>query len=92
VVDRADDVDLARRGDETAIPPTRQSYPIGVESVRKLPNLTQGLFDCGYPEDDVRALIGGGWLRAMRKFCGWAAARIRVNRAWSRAQPAGREC
>lgn len=48
----------------------RQSYPIGVESVRKLPNLTQGLFDRGYSEADVKALLGGSWLRAMRKFCG----------------------
>jgi membrane dipeptidase len=48
----------------------RQSYPIGVESVRKLPNLTQGLFDRGYSESDVKALLGGSWLRAMRKFCG----------------------
>lgn len=48
----------------------RQSYPIGVESVRKLPNLTQGLFDRGYSADDVAALVGGNWLRAMRKFCG----------------------
>lgn len=48
----------------------RQSYPIGVESVRKLPNLTQGLFDRGYSESDVAALLGGSWLHAMRKFCG----------------------
>jgi len=37
---------------------------------RKLPNLTQGLFDRGYSESDVKALLGGSWLRAMRKFCG----------------------
>jgi len=48
----------------------RQSYPIGVESISKLPNLTQGLFDRGYSEADVKALLGGSWLRAMRKFCG----------------------
>jgi membrane dipeptidase len=48
----------------------RQSYPIGIESVRKLPNLTQGLFDRGYSESEVTALLGGSWLRAMRKFCG----------------------
>jgi membrane dipeptidase len=48
----------------------RQSYPIGVESVSKLPNLTQGLFDRGYSEADAQALLGGSWLRAMRKFCG----------------------
>lgn len=47
----------------------RQSYPIGVESVRKMPNFTQGLFDRGYSSDDVEALIGGNWLRAMRQFC-----------------------
>lgn len=48
----------------------RQSYPIDVEVVRKLPNLTQGLFDRGYSASDVEALIGGNWLRAMRRFCG----------------------
>lgn len=48
----------------------RQSYPIGIESVRKLPNFTQGLFDRGYSESDVQALLGDSWLRAMRKFCG----------------------
>jgi membrane dipeptidase len=48
----------------------RQSYPIGVESVRKLPNLTQGLFDRGYSEADVEALLGGNWLRTLRRFCG----------------------
>lgn len=47
----------------------RQSYPIGVESVRKLPNLTQGLFDRAYSEHDVAAIMGGNWLRAFRAFC-----------------------
>lgn len=47
----------------------RQSYPIGVESVRKMPNFTQGLIDRGYSTDDVEAMIGGNWLRAMRLFC-----------------------
>jgi len=48
----------------------RQSYPIGVESVRKLPNFTQGLLDRGHSVADVEAMLGGNWLRAMRKFCG----------------------
>ena len=30
----------------------------------------QGLFDRGYSENEVKALLGGSWLRAMRKFCG----------------------
>jgi microsomal dipeptidase-like Zn-dependent dipeptidase len=48
----------------------RQSYPNGVESVRKLANLTQGLFARNYPESDVAAIMGGNWLRALRAFCG----------------------
>lgn len=48
----------------------RQSYPIGIESVRKLPNLTQGLIDRGYARTDVAAILGGNWLRTFRSFCG----------------------
>ena len=47
----------------------RQSYPLGVESVRKLPNLTQGLLGRGYSSMQIKALLGGSWLRAMRQFC-----------------------
>jgi microsomal dipeptidase-like Zn-dependent dipeptidase len=48
----------------------RQSYPDGVASVRKLANLTQGLFARNYSESDVAAIMGGNWLRALRAFCG----------------------
>ena len=48
----------------------RQSYPIGIESVRKLPNLTQGLLDRGYDREATAAIMGGNWLRAFRQFCG----------------------
>lgn len=48
----------------------RQSYPVGVESVRKLPNLTQGLFDRGYEQADIAAILGGNWLKRIREFCG----------------------
>ncbi len=48
----------------------RQSYPAGIESVRKLPNLTQALLDRRYTRDDVAALLGGNWLRVIRRFCG----------------------
>lgn len=48
----------------------RQSYPIGIESVTKLPNLTQGLMDRGYRPEEVTAILGGNWLRAIRRFCG----------------------
>jgi membrane dipeptidase len=48
----------------------RQSYPTGVDSVRKLPNLTQALLDRGYTPVQVKSLLGGSWLDAMRRFCG----------------------
>jgi membrane dipeptidase len=48
----------------------RQSYPLGVEQVRKLPNLTQGLFDRGYDRQQASAILGGNWLEAFRRFCG----------------------
>jgi len=48
----------------------RQSYPVGIETVAKLPNLTQGLFDRGYDEGQVAAIMGGNWLDCIRRFCG----------------------
>ena len=48
----------------------RQSYPTGVDSVRKLPNLTQALLDRGYTAAQVKSLMGRSWLDAMRRFCG----------------------
>jgi len=48
----------------------RQSYPLGIESVLKLPNLTQGLFERGYTEAEVAAILGGNWLRTIRAGCG----------------------
>jgi membrane dipeptidase len=48
----------------------RQTYPIGIETVRKLPNFTQGLFDRGYSEKAAAAILGGNWLGLFRNFCG----------------------
>lgn len=48
----------------------RQSYPQGIETVTKLPNLTQGLFDRGYDEAAVSGIMGGNWLRTFKTFCG----------------------
>jgi len=47
----------------------RQSYPIGIETVKTLPNLTQGLFDRGYTKDQAAAILGGNWLRVIKQFC-----------------------
>lgn len=40
-----------------------QDYPLGIASIKQLPNLTQGLFDRGYAEKEVAGIIGGNWLR-----------------------------
>jgi membrane dipeptidase len=48
----------------------RQSYPIGIESVAKLPNVTQGLLDRGYKASEIKAILGENWLRAFQNFCG----------------------
>jgi membrane dipeptidase len=48
----------------------RQSYPVGIETVAKLPNLTQGLLDRGYDREATAAIMGGNWLRTFRRFCG----------------------
>ena len=48
----------------------RQTYPIGIESVTKLANLTQGLFDRGYDRQQAAAILGGNWLECVRRFCG----------------------
>ena len=47
-----------------------QSYPRGLHSIRLLPNLTQGLFDRGYSEVQVAAILGGTWFRNFKKFVG----------------------
>lgn len=40
-----------------------QDYPLGITGIKELPNLTQGLFDRGYSEQQVAGIIGGNWLR-----------------------------
>ncbi len=47
-----------------------QSYPRGVESIRQLANLTQGLLDRGYDEAEISAILGGSWLRLLRDAIG----------------------
>ena len=39
------------------------AYSKGLESIRLLPNLTQGMHDRGYSEDQIAAVLGGNWLR-----------------------------
>jgi membrane dipeptidase len=39
------------------------TYPIGMHSIRLLPNLTQAMFDEGWTRAQVAAVLGGNWLR-----------------------------
>ena len=47
-----------------------QSYPEGLTQIRELPNLTQRLFDRGYPEAEVAGIMGCNWLRVFRNLVG----------------------
>lgn len=46
------------------------TYPLGIHSIRLLPNLTQGLMDRGYPKDQIAGILGGNWLRHFKAACG----------------------
>jgi membrane dipeptidase len=39
------------------------TYPIGMHSIRLLPNLTQAFFDLGWTREQVAAVLGGNWLK-----------------------------
>lgn len=42
------------------------SYPVGMQSIRLLPNFTQGLLDRGHTKEDAADILGGNWLRKFR--------------------------
>ena len=46
------------------------TYPLGMHSIRLLPNFTQGLFDRGYTKAQASAILGGNWLRKFRETAG----------------------
>lgn len=46
------------------------SYPEGLSEIRQLPNFTQKLFDRGYSEEQVAAIMGGNWLRCFKEKVG----------------------
>lgn len=47
-----------------------QSYPEGLTEIGELPNFTQKLFDRGYSEAQITAIMGGNWLRCFREKVG----------------------
>lgn len=52
-----------RRADYPA-PPYR--YPEGIEMPDKLANLTVRMAERGFSEDEIRAVLGGNWMRVLR--------------------------
>lgn len=44
--------------------------PRGLEDVTRMPHLTQGLLDRGYSDDQVRAILGGNFLRVLERVWG----------------------
>ena len=47
-----------------------QSYPRGLEDIRKAPNLTQGMCDRGHSDKDIKAVLGESWLSAIERNIG----------------------
>ena len=47
-----------------------QSYPRGLEDIRKLPNLTQAMTDRGYDAATMRNVLGESWVRAIERHAG----------------------
>jgi membrane dipeptidase len=52
-----------RRADYPAPP---YHYPEGIEMPDKLPNLTVRMAERGFSEDEIRAVLGGNWMRVLR--------------------------
>jgi len=53
-----------------AYPPPPHHYPKEVATPRSLWKLTERLLERGYGEADIRKIIGGNWLRVMRRVWG----------------------
>jgi membrane dipeptidase len=47
-----------------------QDYPKGIEHIRLLPNVTQGLMDRQYGRQEIEGILGGNWLRTFEKLVG----------------------
>ncbi len=51
--------------DTYLIPPW--DHPKGLEDISKAPNFTQGLIDRGYPEKDIKKILGENFLRVYKE-------------------------
>lgn len=44
--------------------------PKGIENCSMMPNITKGLVERGYSEQDIRKILGGNFMRVFRQVCG----------------------
>jgi membrane dipeptidase len=54
----------------SAYPPPPHHYPGGIETPRTLQVLTARLLQRGYCDSDIRRILGGNWIRVMRRVWG----------------------
>ena len=48
-------------------PQGRYEYPIGIEGISDIKNITRGLVARGYSDGDIRKIMGENWLRVLNK-------------------------
>ena len=53
-----------------AYSPPPWTYPAGIETPDKLPNLTTGLLRRGFSDDGVKKILGENWLRVFEAVWG----------------------
>jgi membrane dipeptidase len=53
-----------------AYPPLPWPYARGIERYEEMSNVTRGLLERDYPEESVRQILGGNWLRVYREIWG----------------------
>lgn len=51
-------------------PPPPHYFPDGIETPRKMPNLTRRLLERGFKRDDVQKILGLNWMRIYRQVLG----------------------
>ena len=67
---RYEDAISTGRWDKNVYPPPPHHFPKGIETPRKLSNLTAGLLNRGYKRDAVLKIMGGNWLRVFSEVWG----------------------
>ncbi|NIJ36367.1 membrane dipeptidase [Sphingopyxis panaciterrae] len=54
----------------SAVPPAEMFMVKGYEKITELPNVTQGLMQRGWTDDEIRKVLGGNWMRVYEQVWG----------------------